>query len=112
MYYPMRSVRTRRYKLIHNLAHGLPFPFALDLVQSPTWVGVQKNRAILYGRRPIAQFLRRAEFELYDLSDDPDEIVNLADAPAQQAVKRELISKLKAFQVVTRDPWVHKWKYE
>ena len=112
MYYPMRSVRNRRYKLIHNLAPGLPFPFALDLVQSPTWVGVQKNRAILYGRRPIAQFLRRAEFELYDLSEDPDEIVNLADAPAQQAVKRELISKLKAFQVVTQDPWVHKWKYE
>ena len=28
LYYPMRVVRTRRYKLIWNIAHGLPYPFA------------------------------------------------------------------------------------
>src|SRR5262249_33686681 len=31
MYYPMRMVRTRTYKLILNLAHQLPFPFASDI---------------------------------------------------------------------------------
>jgi N-sulfoglucosamine sulfohydrolase len=112
MYYPMRSVRTRRYKLIHNLAPGLQYPFALDLIQSPTWVGVQQRRATRYARRPIAQFLRRPEFELYDLTADPDEVVNLADTPAQQALKRELIEKLKTFQTATKDPWIHKWVYE
>jgi len=112
MYYPMRSVRTRRHKLILNLAHGLRFPFALDLVQSPTWIGVQRSGAAVYGRRPIAQFLQRPEFELYDLASDPDEVVNLADTPALQSVKRELVEKLKAFQHATLDPWRSKWVYE
>jgi N-sulfoglucosamine sulfohydrolase len=31
MYYPMRMVRGEKYKLIYNLAHQLPYPFALDL---------------------------------------------------------------------------------
>ena len=31
MYYPMRVVRDRSYKLIWNIAHGLPYPFASDL---------------------------------------------------------------------------------
>ncbi|MBM3853119.1 MAG: sulfatase [Verrucomicrobia bacterium] len=112
MYYPMRSVRTRRHKLLLNLAHGLRFPFALDLVQAPTWIGVQRSGATTYGRRPIAQFLQRPEFELYDLASDPDEVMNLADAPAQQAVKRGLVEKLKAFQNATLDPWRSKWVYE
>ena len=112
MYYPMRSVRTRRYKLLHNQASGLQYPFALDLIQSPTWVGVQQSGATVYAHRPIALFLHRPEFELYDLASDPDEVVNLADAPAQQALKRELIEKLKAFQAATKDPWFHKWAYE
>ncbi len=31
MYYPMRVVRDEQYKLIWNVAHPLPFPFASDL---------------------------------------------------------------------------------
>jgi N-sulfoglucosamine sulfohydrolase len=112
MYYPMRSVRTRRHKLIHNIAHGLQYPFALDLIQSPTWISVQKSGAANYGRRPITQFLRRPEFELYDLERDPLEVFNLADDPAHQALKRGLIDKLKAFQEATKDPWKSKWIYE
>jgi len=112
MYYPMRSVRTRRHKLIYNVAHGLVYPFALDLIQSPTWISVQKSGAALYGRRPIAQFLRRPEIELYDLSLDPDEVTNRAEAPEYQTVKRELLAKLKRFQAATKDPWIHKWSYQ
>lgn len=112
MYYPMRAVRTARYKLIHNVASGIPYPFALDLMQSPTWISVQKAGGTVYGRRPIEQFIHRPKFELYDLSADPDEIVNLADNPAHAKVKEELIAKLKAFQAATKDPWIHKWSYE
>lgn len=112
MYYPMRAVRTRRYKLIHNLASGLVFPSALDLIQSPTWVGVTRAGGTVFGRRPIAQFLRRPAFELYDLETDPHEIANLADSPAHRAVRDELVAKVRAFQEATRDPWRHKWLYE
>lgn len=37
MYYPMRAVRSRRYKLIHNLNYGMPFPIDQDLYLSPTF---------------------------------------------------------------------------
>lgn len=37
MYYPMRAVRTRRYKLIHNLNYGMPFPIDQDLYVSSTF---------------------------------------------------------------------------
>ncbi|HUR59175.1 MAG TPA: sulfatase/phosphatase domain-containing protein, partial [Opitutaceae bacterium] len=111
MYYPMRVVRTRGYKLIHNLASELTFPSALDLIKSPTWISaVESGRPL--GRRPIGQFLHRSKFELYDLNADPDEVENLADEPAQQKLKAELIEKLKAFQSATKDPWLRKWSYE
>lgn len=42
MYYPMRGVRTRRYKLIHNLNYEMPFPIDQDLYVSPTFQ-VSKN---------------------------------------------------------------------
>ncbi|MDO8545212.1 MAG: sulfatase [Opitutaceae bacterium] len=112
MYYPMRMVRTPRYKLIHNLASGLAYPFALDLFQSPTWMSAKNNGGGVYGRRKIEQFVHRPEFELYDLETDPDEIVNLADRAAHRALKDELIAKLKAFQAATKDPWISKWSRE
>ncbi|MES2696986.1 MAG: sulfatase/phosphatase domain-containing protein, partial [Verrucomicrobiota bacterium] len=112
MYYPMRVVRTRRYKLIHNLANSLTYPFALDLIQSPTWIGVQRSGSDRYGKRLIKDFLHRPPFELYDLETDPDEINNLADSPAHAKTKAELVAKLKTFQTATQDPWIHKWTYE
>ena len=112
MYYPMRMVRTRRYKLIWNIASGLTFPSALDLIESPTWISAEKTGSGFYGRRRIADFLHRPPFELYDLQRDPDEVTNLADDPASQAVKAELTAKLKSFQASTQDPWLHKWTYQ
>lgn len=37
MYYPMRALRSRRYKLVHNLNYGMPFPIDQDLYVSPTF---------------------------------------------------------------------------
>ncbi len=112
MYYPMRVVRTRRHKLIYNVAHELTYPFALDLIQSPTWISVQRAGGDHYAKRRIHDFLHRPEFELYDLEQDPDEVNNLAADPAHRELKAALIAKLKAFQVTTHDPWIHKWTYE
>ena len=112
MYYPMRMVRTRRYKLIWNIAYGLTYPSALDLIESPTWISAEKSGTGRFGRRLIKDFLHRPRFELYDLQRDPDEIDNLADDPASQPLEQALIAKLKAFQTRTQDPWLHKWNYE
>lgn len=37
MYYPMRAIRTKRYKLIHNINYKMPFPIDQDFYVSPTF---------------------------------------------------------------------------
>jgi N-sulfoglucosamine sulfohydrolase len=110
MYYPMRVVRTRTHKLIWNIAHPLPYPFASDLWESPTWQGAKGGER--YGKRSVKAYLQRPRFELYDLGKDPDEVVNLAGDAAHAELLHRLVEKLKAFQKRTGDPWILKWDYE
>jgi N-sulfoglucosamine sulfohydrolase len=113
MYYPMRVVRSGRYKLIWNLAHPLPFPFAADLWKSATWQdALGRGEDFVYGKRTIRSLVQRPPFELYDLDDDPDETRNLADDPRHAAVLADLQQKLRDFQRRTGDPWELKWERE
>jgi N-sulfoglucosamine sulfohydrolase len=112
MYYPMRVVRTRTHKLIWNIAHPLPFPFASDLHASKTWQGVLERDARTYGKRAVAAYVRRPQFELYDLVNDPDEVHNLAGDSRHADLLDDLKTRLKDFQQRTDDPWLLKWNYE
>jgi N-sulfoglucosamine sulfohydrolase len=112
MYYPMRVVRQRRYKLIWNIAHGLDYPFASDLWAASTWQATMKTGSKYYGKRTVDAYLHRPKFELYDLQNDPHEVKNLADDPKHEKVLEELKEELKAFQKRTKDPWILKWEYE
>ncbi|MBP7339746.1 sulfatase [Niveispirillum sp.] len=112
MYYPMRMIRTDRYKLIWNIAHPLPFPFALDLYKSLSWQSFLAGNQQSFGPRPVADFMQRPAFELYDLKADPDEIHNLAADPAHADTLRDLTERLKTFQERTNDRWLRKWEYE
>jgi N-sulfoglucosamine sulfohydrolase len=113
MYYPMRVVRSGRYKLIWNIAYTLPFPFASDLLGSATWQdAIRRGPDFLYGKRTIKTFAQRPRFELYDLEQDPDEVHNLADDVAHREVLAGLKRKLKNFQRRTGDPWLLKWVRE
>lgn len=113
MYYPMRVVRQRQYKLIWNVASPLTYPSASDLWASATWQDAyKKGPETKYGPRTVRQFLHRPAFELYDLQADPDEAKNLADDPKFKDKLEELKGRLKAFQKQTGDPWLSKWEYE
>lgn len=112
MYYPMRVVRNRQYKLLYNIAHPLPFPFASDLYASAAWQGALERGDSTFGKRPIENYIHRPRFELYDLKADPDEVHNLADDPAHAETLAELQARLKEFQKRTNDPWVSKYEYE
>ena len=112
MYYPMRVIRTKRYKYILNLAHQLPYPFASDLHASPTWQGIIKSGAKKYGQRDVSAYLKRPRHELYNIEADPHEIVNLADDPEFTNTLESLQSELKTFQKNTKDPWIVKYRYE
>ena len=113
MYYPMRVVRERRYKLIWNIAYPLPFPFASDLWAAPTWQAQFKlGPDAPYGAKTVDTYMHRPKFELYDLKQDPHEGNNLAADPNYAKLLAEMITKLKAFEERTNDPWIIKWRYE
>ena len=113
MYYPMRVVRNRQYKLIWNIAGPLPYPFASDLWDAPTWQDAfRRGPETLYGKRTVNDYIHRATFELYDLKSDPHEVHNLAADPNYAKLLAEMKTQLKDFQKRTSDPWVLKWDYE
>lgn len=113
MYYPMRAVRDRRFKLIWNIASPLPYPFASDLWAASTWQAQhQQGLAAAYGNRTVGSYIQRPPFELYDLSADPAESNNLAGDPAMATLLEAMKARLKASQLETGDPWVMKWDYE
>ncbi|MFW6277624.1 MAG: sulfatase [Prolixibacteraceae bacterium] len=112
MYYPMRVVRKDNYKLIFNIAYGLEYPNASDLWSSATWQGQLEANSPFFGKRKIEDYLHRDRFELYNLEDDPDEVINLAGDPKYAGILKELQEKLKAFQERTDDPWKVKWEHE
>lgn len=105
MYYPMRAVRTREYKLIWNLSHEQQCPEAADLWNSPTWQGILKRGDDRMGARTIAAYLHRPEYELYDLRTDPDETRNLAADPRHKTTLAELQARLRSMMERTKNPW-------
>ena len=113
MYYPMRVVRDREYKLIWNVAHDLPFPFATDLWAASTWQqAYRQGRDARYGVRSVEDYIHRPEFELYDMRADPWESENLAYLPEYAEVLAAYRDMLWDFEVRTSDPWLLKQEYE
>ncbi|WP_339900245.1 sulfatase [Paraglaciecola polaris] len=112
MYYPMRMVRTKDYKLIWNIANGLSYPFAADLQQSLIWQDVLRRGITQYAGRQIEDFLHRPEFELFDMKNDPQELHNLAYLAQFHELRAQLTLQLKTFEQNTDDPWLSKWQYE
>lgn len=113
MYYPMRVLRDRKYKIIWNIAHQLPYPFASDLWAASTWQAqLAKGKDAPYGLKTVDQYVNRPAFELYDMAKDPHESTNLASDPAYAQVLKKYQGKLRAFQKEMEDPWILKWTYE
>jgi N-sulfoglucosamine sulfohydrolase len=112
MYYPMRVLQDRQFKLIWNIASGLGYPHASDLWESSTWQYVINSGSGTYGRRAVADYLERPKFELFDMAVDPYESVNLAFNPAYSAILEEMKVRIKYYQEKTGDPWINKWVHE
>jgi N-sulfoglucosamine sulfohydrolase len=106
MFYPMRSVRTRKYKYILNLYPELEFPFATDLFMSKTWQGILRRKLDDMGERKTRDYLYRPKEELYDIERDPNESINLADNAAQSETLQTLRDALKYMRLETDDYWL------
>jgi N-sulfoglucosamine sulfohydrolase len=113
MYYPMRVVRDKHYKLIWNIAYPLPYPFASDLWAASSWQAQwAKGKEAPYGNMTVGRYIQRPQFELFDIAADPHETTNLADSEGHRGVLETYKAKLKAMQAALDDPWIMKWDYE
>ena len=113
MYYPMRVVRDKNYKLIWNIAHPLPYPFASDLWAASSWQAQwAQGKDAPYGQMTVGRYIHRPEFELFDMRNDANETTNLADSAQHQQVLEAYKAKLKDMQKKVDDPWIMKWEYE
>jgi N-sulfoglucosamine sulfohydrolase len=112
MYYPMRVVIDKNYKLIWNIAWRLEYPFASDLWASSTWQSIYRNNIENFGKRKVKDYLFRPEFELFDLSKDPFESNNLAEDGNYADVLEAMKNKMKTFQKETSDPWIIMWEHD
>jgi N-sulfoglucosamine sulfohydrolase len=106
MFFPMRSIRTQRYRYILNLFPELVFPFATDLFVSKTWQGMLQRKLPTMGKRSTHTYLHRPHEELYDVEKDPAESRNLAADVRYDGVLRELRAKLQQMRTTTDDPWL------
>ncbi|MFK7768643.1 MAG: sulfatase [Mariniblastus sp.] len=113
MYYPMRVVQDKKYKLIWNIAHKLDYPFATDLWVASSWQAqFQKGLDAPYGQKTVGQYINRPKFELYDIENDPQEVYNLAEKAEHAQLLKTYQEKMKKMQKQLEDPWAMKWRYE
>lgn len=113
-YWPTRFLRTRRYKYHRNVAWRLDFPFSADLYGSLTWDAIRhsqprgKEGDILVGQRKLRNYIFRPPEELYDLDEDPLELVNLAVDEKHKERLLEFRGLLEKWQDETLDPWLYR----
>lgn len=108
MTYPMRVIRTNRYKLIHNINYQSRFPIDQDFYVSPTFQDLL-NRTI--ARMPIPwyktlnTYYKRDEWELFDLKLDGAELTNVASKKDYAKIFSDMQTQLFKWQEQTNDPW-------
>ena len=88
-YYPMRTLRERRYKLIWNMTWQAEFPLPVDTFNRRLWKSIRETKATTICPRTVEQFLHRPKFELYDIEADPWELHNLATDPQTSRTPQE-----------------------
>lgn len=110
LFFPLRTVRDERYKLIVNLLQDRDNPVAVTCsrTDSPKYgcyvSAADVERATAEARRVYATWREAPPVELYDLASDPYERQNLADDPALADVKSRLLAALDDWQERTNDP--------
>lgn len=109
MYYPMRALRNRRFKLIHNMYYKMPFLIDQDFYLSPSFQDLlnrTKQGQSTNWFKTLKDYYYRDEWELFDLEHDPQETNNVAGEPSYKDILLDLQRKLLDWQKRTNDPWI------
>ena len=105
------------YRLIYNIANRLLYPIASDLYAAPAFQDLlnrTRSGADTHWYRNFSAYIgeSRPLFELYDLVADPQELADVAGAPAYAAVLAALQADVLAWQTRTQDDWLIKRVHE
>lgn len=109
MYYPMRSVRNQKYKLIQNLNYKMPFGIDQDFYLSDSFQDLlnrTRKSVATHWFKTLKQYYYRDPWELYDLNKDPKELENLYNQSIYQPVFKDMRTLLTKWQNITHDPWI------
>ncbi|MCA8987074.1 MAG: sulfatase-like hydrolase/transferase [Planctomycetaceae bacterium] len=106
--YPIRSVRTKDWKLIHNLHPEFAHTNHSDLDRKPMagayWTEwAQLAETDHHAQEVLQRYFERPEWELYHLTQDKWEQTNLADQPEQSARMEELKAMLADWMISQKD---------
>jgi len=106
-FYPRRSVRDKRFKLIRNLNHHLENPkfysYVFEMYGTGTLPDELKD-ASEEVQRAFETWRNPPEYEFYDLTNDPLEFDDLSSDPTYASEKERLKEVLLDWQVETLDP--------
>ena len=108
-YYPQRSVRNRRFKLIHNLMPNAENPglaFTVSRFVDKQEMAQALSEAEEHIRVAYESMGWPPEYELYDLATDPFEFRNLAGLAEHGGVLSELQSVLAEWRKESLDPFL------
>jgi len=109
-FFPQRTIRNERYKLILNLTPERQNPVADNYrYQRGSFFVYGANQeeidaAAMHVRQAYATWRNPPPVELYDLADDPWEFRNLGDKPQLAELKQRLMDELRRFRKEHGDP--------
>ena len=100
--YPMRAVRTERFKYIRNLHPEFAFTTHIDRGKPADGLGYWQSWLRDAASTPraaaiVARYRARPADELYDLDADPHELLNLAEDPKHRQVRDDLSARLDSW---------------
>ena len=100
-----RAIRTYNYKYIKNFYPDLPNTPSADAFRSDTYKSMLdlKSENKLNEAQMSCFVIPRPEEELYDIVNDPFELVNLANNPDEKQTLQEMREKLIAMRIKTND---------
>jgi N-sulfoglucosamine sulfohydrolase len=108
LYYPQRTVRDGRYKMIASLLPDRPNPTQGVYLSPDTWWANVTAADVAKAPEPIRRAFdlweRPGAEQLFDLEADPYELNNLAGRPEQAQVQQRLREQLRQWQRQTGDP--------
>ena len=93
-----------------DLTPQTPYLNAKEVAERSPWRLTIERGEPQIGKRTVEKYIWRDPIELYDLAEDPDEVVNLTDKPAYAELGRAMSERLLARLRETDDYWLERYQ--